>query len=173
MAVMVTTLSFSQLGALIRDKQVSLNNADLIFGQNYDAVKHYLQERLAADTYVMGIRGRINTDSVKLLSALDAGLNVDENRVIVEVNVPDDDILTFDASKLDDATQIMMYGLPEEMAFDQLDASQSGKDEATGIEVICTSKLRRSSNIRVTSLRRDDIVFDVEGITFVRVTHNS
>lgn len=166
MSVMITTLSYEQLGAFIRDKQVSLDNASLIFGQNFEAVKHYLQERLGTDSYVMGIRGRINSDSVELLSKLDAGLQ--GNRVIVEVNVPDDDIITFDAAKLDDATQIMMYGLPEEMAFDQLDASQSEQGKSQGIEVVCTPKLKRATEVRVTSLHRD-LNFDAEGITFIRV----
>lgn len=165
MALMITTLTYDSLGAFIRDGKVSLNNDDLIFGQSYEAVQKYLRERLGTDGYVMGIRGRINDATVALLSQLDRGLKGD--KVVVEVQVKDDEILTFDATKLDDVTQILMYGLPDEMAFDQLDASQPEEGHKGVLEVICTSKLRKSGDVRVTALDRD-IDFDVEGITFVR-----
>lgn len=164
--ILVTTLSYDQLDAFIRDRQISLDNADLIFGYNPEAIRKYLSERLGSPGYVMGIRGRINDKSVSLLSQLDEGLQGD--RVILEVDVDDDDVLSFDVKGLEDAAEILTYGLPEETLFDQLDSSIIPAGEAHGIPIVCTPAVKRTSDIRITALNQN-IDIDVEGITFVRL----
>lgn len=164
--ILVTTLSYDQLGTFIRDRQVSLDNADLVFGTNTNSIKKYLSDRLGSEGYVMGIRGRINEKSVSLLSQLDAGLQ--GNKVILEVNVNDEDVLSFDVQGLEDAAQILTHGLPEEILCDQLDSSIIRPEEAKGVLVVCAPAVRRTSDIRITSLNRD-IDIDVEGITFVKL----
>lgn len=165
--ILVTTLSYDQLGAFIKDKQVSLDNADLIFGQDYEAIRKYITDRLGSDGYVMGLRGRINERSVELLSQLDAGLAGD--RAVLEAEVEDDEVLSFDVNELEDAVQILTYGLPDEVLFDQLDSAVIQGDHQGGIEIVCVPAVRKTNNIRVTSLTRE-IVLDAEGITFVRLS---
>lgn len=164
--LLVTTLSYDQFGQFIRDKQISLDNSNLIFGYRYDIIHKYLQDRLGSEGYIMGIRGRINNKSVALLSQLDAGLTGD--RLIMEVNVDDDDVLSFGVQGLEDAVKIMTMGLPEEMVYDQLDASLLEKGNGTPVEVVCAPMVTRSTGIRITSLNRE-VVLDVDGITFVRM----
>lgn len=164
--ILVTTLDYDQLGAFIRDKQVSLDNADLIFGSNTESIKKYLADRLGSEGYVMGIRGRINEKTVALLSQLDSGLQ--DNKVILEVTVDDDEVMSFDVEGLEDAANILTYGLPDEMLYDQLDQALVSPGTTKGVSVVCTPAVRRTSGIRVTSLNRD-IDINVEGITFVKL----
>ncbi len=155
--VVVTTLSYDQLAILIKDKRVALNNENLLFGDHYEAIQNYIQERLGGEGYVMAVRGYINPTSVKLLSALDAGLR--GNKVIVEVPVNNDDLLVFNVAGLDKVMESIHYGLPDEMVEEALDEAQTGiEDDA--VQIVCTPYLRKSGNLRVTSLNRD-IDFDV------------
>lgn len=164
--LLVTTLSYDQFGAFIRDKQICLNNVDLIFGYDYPPIKKYILERLGSSGYVVGIRGRINNQSVNLLSQLDKELM--GNRIVVEVDVKDDDVLSFNVNGLEEAAQLLTYGLPEEMVIEQLDASLVGKSGTYPVEVVCAPSINRNRNIRITSLNRD-VELNVEGITFVKL----
>lgn len=164
--LIVTTLSYDQLGSFIRNKQVSLDNENLLFGKSFPPIKKYLTERLGGSGYVIGIRGRINENSVKLLSQLDKGLQ--GNKVIIEAPVSEDEIMTFNVQDLEEAAQILMYGLPDEILYNHLDNALLHDKVEDGIEIICVPAIRQSYNIRITSLNRD-ITIDAEGITFVKM----
>lgn len=163
--VVVTTLSYDELATLIRDKRVSLNNENLLLGAKYEAIQHYIQERLGGDGYVMAIRGRINPASVSLLSKLDGGLR--GNKVIIEAPVDRDDLIVFDVAGLDKAVDIINYGLPEELVTEALDEAQTEiRDDV--VQVVCTPYIHKTGNVRITSLHRE-IDVAVAGITFVKL----
>ena len=163
--VVVTTLSYDELAVLIKENQVALNNENLLFGDRYDAIRNYIEEHLGGEGYVVAIRGYLNPASVKLLSTLDRGLQ--GNKVIIEADVNKDDLLVFDVEGLDKAVEAIRYGLPDDVVTETLDEAQASlRDDV--IQVVCTPHIKKSGNIRVTSLNRN-IDFNVSGITFVRM----
>ncbi len=164
--VVVTTLSYDQLATLIKEKKVSLNNEYLLFGEHYEAIQHYIEERLGGPGYVMAIRGRINPVSVRLLSQLDKGLR--GNKVIIEAPVSQDDLLVFDVEGLDKAVEIINYGLPDELVEEALDEAQTTVSD-NSVQVVCAPYLHKTGNVRITSLNRDIDVGDAD-ITFVKLS---
>lgn len=164
--LLITTLSYDEFGAFVKNSQVTLNNADLILGQNSEVIGKYIRDRLGSRGYVMGLRGRINKDSAEILSGLDSGLEGD--RFIIEVDVDDDDVLSFDVAGLEEAVQIMEYGLPDEMVYAQLDSSLLEKPATDRVTVLCAPQIRKGKEVRITSLSRNAIV-NIEGITFVKL----
>lgn len=164
--LLVTTLSYDQLGALIKNRSVSLNNDNLIFGQSTDVVGSYLRDRFGSAGFVVGIRGRINERSAQLLAQLDRGL--EGNKIILEAPVSEDDMVAFNVKGLEEAAELIAHGIPAEMVYDQLDSSITSASDTTGIQVICVPEIERTANIRITSLNRE-IAVDAEGITFVRL----
>ena len=42
----VTTVNYDQLGTLIKNKSVSLDNDSLIFGQSFESICRYVKDRL-------------------------------------------------------------------------------------------------------------------------------
>lgn len=164
--LLVTTLSYDQLGALIRNKSVSLDNDSLVFGQSSEPVRKYLMSRLGGTGYVVGIRGRINQKSAQLLSQLDRGLQ--GNKLILEAPVSEDEAITFNVQGIEEAVEILTYGLPDEMLYEQLDSAIVPKDDTSGVQIICVPAIEATGNIRITSLNRE-IEVDAEGITFVKL----
>ncbi len=163
--VIVTTMSYDQFSVLMNKREVTLDNDSLVFGQSYDVVYQYLRERLGSDGYVVGIRGRINEATVKLLSRLDSGLI--GNRLVLETNVDDRDVLSLGVDALNDVAQILAYGLPEDIVRSELDAAINDQN-AHGIQIICVPSIQRKSGIRITSLNRE-IVVDASDIAFVKL----
>ena len=161
----VTTLNYDQLGELIKYKSVCLDNEKLIFGQDSDAIHKYFVERLGTDGYVIGIRGRINSTSVTLLSKLDYELSGD--KVILEASVNEDEILRFNVTGIEEAIEILTYGLPQEALYEQLDSSQVSADSKC-IQVICAPLIDKSRNVRIISLSRP-IEIEADGVTVVKL----
>lgn len=165
--LIVTTMSYDELGQLIRSKAVSLNNDSLVFGQSADSVKQYLTERLGGQGYVVGIRGRINDTSARLLSQLDRGLA--GNKLIIEAPVEEDEAICFTVKGIEEATEIITYGLPDEVLYDHLDSAQVPANATNaGVEIVCIPDIKKVGGIRITALNRD-ISVDTEGITFVKL----
>ena len=162
----VTTLSYDQFGALIKDRAISLNNDNLIFGQSTEVVGSYLRDRFGSSGFVVGIRGRINEKSAQLLYQLDSGLG--GNKLILEAPVREDDMVVFNAKGLEEAAELIAHGIPDSMVYDQLDSSIASASDPQGIQIICVPEIERSANIRITSLNRE-ISVDAEGITFVKL----
>lgn len=164
--LLVTTMNYDELARLIRDKSVSLNNDRLIFGHDTAAVRSYLTERLGGTGYVVGIRGRINNASAKLLAQLDRGLA--GNKVIIEASASEDEALAFTVKGIEEAIEIMTYGLPEEVLYDHLDSTRVQPGSTTEVEIVCIPDIKKDGGIRVTSLSRE-INVDAEGITIVKL----
>lgn len=162
--LMVTTMSYDQLATLIRDRSITLNNDNLIFGQSTEVVGSYLRDRFGSSGYVVGIRGRINEKSAALLSQLDKGLG--GNKLILEAPVQEEDMVAFSVKGLEEAAELIAHGIPTEMVYDQLDSSIS--TDETGVQIICVPEISRTNNIRITSINRE-ISVDADGITFVKL----
>lgn len=167
--LIVTTMSYDELGQLIRNKEVSLNNDSLVFGQSAEPVKKYLIERLGGTGYVVGIRGRINNASAKLLSQLDKGLV--GNRIIIEAPVDEDEAFSFTVEGIEEATEIIAYGLPDDVLYEHLEnITVPAGSNKRGVEVICVPYIKKNGGIRITSLHKDTFVdVDAEGITFIKL----
>lgn len=171
--LIVTTIALDQLSHLIKDKTVTLDNSNLIFGRSYDGVAKYLEEITGTGGYVLGIRGKINNNSAALLSKLDKGLSV--NKLLIEANVDDNDVIAFDVSRLEEAVDILSYGLPLETLYEHLDNSiiEVNKGQKTkGVQVICVPSLNVGSDIKVTSLN-SKLSIDAESITVVNLKGKS
>lgn len=162
----VTTASYDQLGQLIRNNRVSLNNGVLIFGQQSESISKYLTDQMGDDGYVIGIRGNINPNSARLLEQLDPSLH--GNKIIIEAPVEENDIVAFSVKGIEEAAEILEYGLPEEILFDQLDQAIVDSRSVNGVQIICAPVIQKKGIIRITSLHtRVDI--EAEGITFVKL----
>lgn len=168
----VTTMSYDDLAQLIRDKQISLNNADLLFGNNDDALNKYFKDRLGYDGYVVGLHGRLNSLMAGMFTHLDRDLTRrvgEHGRVILEAEIDESDMLRYSVSGINAAADALIYGLPEDEVFETLDEANIGASEkTTQLEVICVPYIKSNSKIRVASLA-GDIEFAVEGITLVRL----
>ena len=165
--LLVTTLSTAQLAELVRDKRVSLNNEDLLFGEPMDVVRNYIEERLGAPGYVMAIRGRINPASADFLAKLDRGLTGE--RFILETKVAPDDLLVFDLGKLVKVADFIAHGFPDEYVEEALDEAQDDISPQR-LQAVCLPYIRKEGNIRITSLNpRMNIDVSQADITFVRL----
>lgn len=166
MMYVVTTMSYDELGELIKNKSVSLNNDRLIFGQDAAPIKAYLTEHLGGPDYVVAIRGRLNKTSAQLLSQLDRGLL--GNKVIVEATISESDSMAFTVKGMEEAADIISYGLPDEILYDHLDQAQVRPGESGEVEIVCFPSIQQGGGIRVSSLSRD-ISLDASGITIVKL----
>lgn len=165
--LLVTTLSTRQLAELVRDKRISLNNEDLLFGEPTDAVRNYIEERLGGTGYVMAIRGRINPASADFLSKLDKGLAGE--RFILETKVDPDDLLVFDMGKLVKVADFIAHGFPDEYIEEALDEAQEDLSPKR-LQAVCLPYIRKEGNIRITSLNPHlNIDVSQADITFVKL----
>lgn len=163
----VTTLTFDQLGALIRDKRVSLDNGELMFGQSDQIVDQYFKEKIGYEGYVIGLRGRLNRTTADIFSKIDRGVTTGD-RIILEAQVSDDDLLRYNIQGVTAAAEALSYGMGEEDVREHLDHAQVSDQKSRSAEVLCAPYIRATGNLRVTSFG-SDIEFNVEGITFVPI----
>ena len=164
----VTTLSFDKLAELIRDKQVCLNNADLLFGQDAIAVHSYFRERVGYEGYAMGLRARLNKNTAKLMSSLDNRVNTGD-WLILEAEIDESDLLRYNVDGISAAASALAYGLDAEDVIEHLDNSQQFGDNSDSVEVLCVPFIKADGRIKVTSTREENIDIPVEGITFVKM----
>lgn len=165
--LLVTTLSTAQLADLVRNKRVSLNNEDLLFGEPIDAVRNYIEERLGGTGYVMAIRGRINPASAGFLSKLDKGLAGE--RFILETKVDPDDLLVFDMGKLVKVAEFIAHGFPDEYITEAMDEAQEAADPSK-LQAVCLPYIRKEGSIKITSLNPQlNIDVSQADITFVKL----
>lgn len=165
--LLITTLSTGQLAELVRDKRISLNNEDLLFGEPADVVRNYIEEHLGGTGYVMAIRGRINPASADFLSKLDKGLSGE--RFILEAKVNSDDLLVFDMGKLVKVADFIAHGFPDEYIEEALDEAQDDVSPQR-LQAVCLPYIRKEGNIRITSLNPHlNIDVSQADITFVKL----
>ncbi len=162
--VVVTTLDYDQLTTLLKEKRVSLDNETLLFGRPYEAIQKYIEDRLGGKGYVVAIRGEINPKYVKMLKALDPGLKGE--RLILEAEIRQDDMLTLDAASLQKAVEIINYGLPDDIVEETLDEAVERGPEAK-LQIIVAPNIQNNGSIRITSLGRE-IYFEGHEITVVK-----
>lgn len=165
----VTTLSLDELGTLIREKRVSLNNGRLLFGCDAETVDTYFKERIGYSGYVLGFRGRINKVTAGVFEQLDECV-LDGSKVILEAEIDEDDMLRYRVKGIQQAADALCIGLTEDAVCEELDESEIVGDSSDGIEILCVPYIKGDSKVRVTSLN-DELSFDVEGITFVKLSH--
>lgn len=165
--LLVTTLSTGQLSDLVKNKRVSLNNEDLLFGKPTESVRKYIEERLGGSGYVVAIRGRINPASADFLSKLDRGLKGD--KFILETQVDPDDLLVFDMGKLVQVAEFIAHGFPDEYVEEALDEAQQAASDGS-LQAVCLPYIRKEGNIKITSLDpRVNIDVSQADITFVKL----
>lgn len=147
--VVVTTLSVSQLGDLVKNKRVSLNNEDLLFGEPTEVVRKYIEDRLGGTGYVVAIRGRINPNSAKFLSTLDKSPRSD--RIIIEAPVEPEDLLVFDVDRLVKVAEFITHGFPDEYVEEALDEAQAAVGSSP-LQAVCIPYLRKEGDVRITPI---------------------
>lgn len=165
----VTTLTFTQMGALIRDKNVSLNNSEMFFGPDTEFIGRFLCERLGSAGYVLGIRARLNKASVDAIASIDP-LSAQYGHVILEAKADADDAIRFKVSDLALVAEALECGLDDEDILERLeDAAQlSAGPASNAVEVVCFPAVKLDGQLKVTTLS-GDLNFDVDGVTFVKV----
>ena len=169
MPYIVTTISLQHLGELIRNKKVSLNNGDLMFGYDIDAINRYFKARIGNDGYVLGIRGRLNRTTAELFKHLDEDVLAQDGKVLLEAEVDPDDVLRYRVNGIMDTALAVSYGFSEEDVFSQLDEAQLPSEDEAAVEVLCIPFIKANGKIRITSFTEDDIEIPVSGIEFVKM----
>lgn len=165
---MVTTMSLDELGSLIRDKQVSLDNGSLLFGSPTQLVDSYFKSNIGYSGYVVGLRGRLNRTTADIFAKLDKQVSSGD-KIILEAEIDETDVVRYNLTGINAAAEALTYGLDESDILDQLNRAQKIPSEtAQGVEVLCVPFVKANGRVRVTSLT-DSLTFDVDGITFVRV----
>lgn len=164
---LVTTLSVDELSALIRDKQVSLDNGSLLFGQKTDIIDSYFKERIGYKGYVVGLRGRLNKTTANLFAELDRRVKSGES-LILEAEIDEDDVTRYAVAGVNAAATALTYGLEQGDIYQQLDAAQRFGSPDGSVEILCVPFVKANGKVRVTSLV-DDVTFNVEGVTFVKM----
>jgi len=163
----VTTLSLIELGTLIREKKVSLDNGKLLFGSDAEAINSYFKDRIGYSGYVIGFRGRLNNATAAVLRKIDNQV-VSGNHVIIEAEIDESDLLRYRVEGINNAATALFYGMSEDTIFNELDEAQLGFSETGDVEVLCVPYINGASHVRVTSLK-ESLDFDAEGITFVKL----
>lgn len=163
----VTSLSYDDLGRLIREKKISLNNADLLFGVTSERINRYFQERIGYSGYVVGLRGRLNPTTARVFSSLDAAVR-NGSRIMLEAEIDENDMIRYSVSGVNVAAEALAYGLPESDVYEQLDEARSEASDSQAVEVLCVPYIQTKGKIRVTNLT-EEIQFNVDGITFVKI----
>lgn len=163
----VTTLSLQQLGDLIRNKRVSLDNGRLLFGRDADAINTYFRERIGYQGYVIGFRGRLNNTTASVFKQLDNQV-ANGTHVIIEAEIDERDVIRYRVEGVDNAATALYYGMSEDTICTELDDARLGDTENGDVEVLCIPYINGSFKVRVTSLS-DNLSFNVEGITFVKL----
>ena len=162
----LTTLSYDQLGELIRSRRLSINNIDLFYDREDTTIlANYIKSKLGYDGFVLGIRGKISPESVDVLRQLDPELAGD--KVILELTISDDSALVFDIKEFIGALMSIDSHLPDEEVIEQLNFALEAGSSAPGPKLLCVPFLSKDGRIRLTSLN-DEI--EVEGMSFVKVT---
>lgn len=164
----VTTMSYADLGKLIRDKRVSLNNAKLLFGYSEEIIDTYFSERIGYSGYVVGLRGRLNPMTAEVFAQLDASVQRGE-RIILEAEIAEDDMIRYSVEGVNAAAEALAYGLPAEDIIETLDDAREPDKGKEPLEILCVPYIQNNGRVRVTNLNDDNLTFDVEGITFVKV----
>lgn len=165
----VTTLTFGQMGALIRDRHVSLNNGEMFFGPDTEFIGKFLCERLGSAGYVMGVRARLNKASVAAITSIDP-VSAQYGHVILEARADADDALRFKVTDLALVAEALEYGLDDEDIIERLEeaASATFEDDTLAVEIVCFPAVNLDGQIMVTTVS-GDLNFDVDGVTFVKV----
>ena len=163
----VTTMSYVELGRLIKDKRVSLNNAKLLFGFSEELLDDYFSERIGYKGYVVGLRGRLNSVTADVFAKLDTAVKSGE-RVILEAEIADD-MIKYSVDGVRAAAEALAYGLPPEDIIDTLDNALVSDAATEAIEVLCVPYIQNNGHVRITTLNEDNLTFDVEGITIIKV----
>lgn len=161
---MATILSLNQLGSLIRDKKVGLDNGSILFGFDDSFIDDYFKSRLNSDTYVVGIRGRLNDAMGNLFKELDSSI-IPQHKVILEAKISESEVIRMKIPGLLKAAEMYEYGLGTDLVEEELDEAVTTSDQQ-GVEVICVPLLTLQDGVRVTSFT-DKLKFEVDSVTFV------
>lgn len=164
---MVTSLSLEELGILIRERRVSLNNGKLLFGVSVDSINNYFAEQAGHTDYVIGLRGRLNHTTANLFKQMD-DLVVSGNHVIIEAEIDETDVVRYRVDGVMNAAKALYYGMEDGIVCEELDDARLGEGDKSKVEVVCVPYINGTSHVRVTSLC-NELSFNVEGITYVKL----
>lgn len=161
----LTTLSLDDLSHLIKNKKISTNNVDLIFGAEDNLVSDYLKQRLGYDGFVLGIVGQISNDTMEKLVSLDPELK--NKKVALEIQIPENDALFMSVEDLVEVADFIDLGLDPDDIIEQIDtAIQNGMSASN--KIVCIPYIPSDRAERVTSLTQD---IHIDNIAFVKL-HN-
>lgn len=163
----VTTMSYDQLGELIRNKRISLDNADLLFGYTSDMLDDYFRQRVGYNGYVVGLQGRLNRYTADILKTLDDTV-VRGDCVLLESEIEPDDAVAYSVNSVGEAAEAAYYGLPEEDIRWKLEDAEVNTKSSSGAKFLCVPYLKFNGKLIVTSFT-EELDFDVDGVKYVKV----
>ena len=163
----ITSMSYDELGTLIREKRVTLNNAELLFGDQDDDVDEYMRECVGYKGYTLGIRGRLNPVTAEVMSAVDSRV-LSRGTVILEAQVPDEEVIQFNLEELGNLKLLLDYGFDKDSLWEQLDLARETQSPDGSVEILCVPFISIKWRIRVTALV-DNLEFSTQDIEFVKV----
>lgn len=159
----MTTLSLNDLSVLIKDKKISTNNVNLIFGSTVNFISEYLKQKLGYNGFVLGIIGRISNETVSTLLNFDPKLK--DEKVVLEIKIRDDDALYMDINSLLEIADYIDLGLSDEDIIEQIDTAISNGSAASS-SLVCIPYINCNDAERVTSLSKE---IQIDDIAFVKI----
>ena len=159
----LTTLSLDDLSCLIKNKKISTNNVDLIFGAEDTLVSDYLKQRLGYNGFVLGIIGQISNATMEKLVNLDPELK--NKKVALEIQIPENDALFMSVEDLVEVADFIDLGLDKDDIIEQIDTAIQNGATATN-KIVCIPYIPSDKAERITSLTQD---IHIDNIAFVKL----
>ena len=142
----LTTLSLDDLSCLIKNKKISTNNVDLIFGAEDTLVSDYLKQRLGYNGFVLGIIGQISNATMEKLVSLDPELK--NKKVALEIQIPENDALFMSVEDLVEVADFIDLGLDKDDIIEQIDTAIQNGTTATN-KIVCIPYIPSLNNFKL------------------------
>lgn len=166
---MLTTMTTRQLGCLIRDGKVALNNSNIIFGESGDYLDEYFRNSTGTDEYLIGFRSPLSEKVVPAIQALDPRIT-DDDIVIIEIEVEEKDVTSYALENVMRAASLFQYGFDQSDVIDEMDLARE-VDTKNRFDILCIPYIKLGDigkKIRVTTLH-DELTFPIDEITFYKL----
>ena len=166
---LMTSMSFEDLGTLIKTGKVALNNSSMLFGQPVDFIDKYFRDSTGVGSYVVGFRGRLKESTIPALAALDPSIH-DEEMAILEIEIDEDDAASYSLDNVLQAYKLFSYGFDDDDVLEEIEAARAAEAKKV-FDILCVPYISIGDigkKIRVTTLH-DVLEFPIDSIRFVKM----
>lgn len=167
---LLTSLSFEELGKLVSEKRIELNNSKLFVRPTVQEVDDYFRA-LECGGYVLGIGGlRMSPKSVAAIKKLTKST---KETVVLEVEVDTKEGTKFSLDGIDKVTEYISCDMDSADIVKALnEAKVSDSPTGKSVDIVCYPTITNVKKVRIACLdpEFDSLVVDCSGVTVVDMT---